>query len=58
MGKKILISQVHNLIEIYCTDCFINRHFRKEYGKLYAHSYCIKQCTVGEQLKQLGKQLS
>ncbi|OQP16050.1 zinc-finger domain-containing protein, partial [Geobacillus zalihae] len=31
--------------------------FRKEYGKTYAQSFCIQQCTVGEQMRQYGEML-
>ncbi|WP_081415266.1 zinc-finger domain-containing protein [Ectobacillus panaciterrae] len=58
MNRKQLISQVHDLIETYCAGCFVNSHFRKEHGKSYAQSFCIKQCTVGEKLKEYGKKLS
>ncbi|MGV2503470.1 zinc-finger domain-containing protein, partial [Priestia megaterium] len=27
-------------------------------SKYYAHSLCIRQCTVGETLKKYGEQLS
>jgi hypothetical protein len=58
VNRKQIISEVHNLLEAYCEGCFLNRHFRKEYGKRYAQSFCIKKCTVGEKLKEYGKMLS
>ncbi|MFX3622754.1 MAG: zinc-finger domain-containing protein [Ectobacillus sp.] len=58
MKKKQLIAEVNDLLETYCDGCFLNRYFRKEHGKSHAQSFCIKQCTVGEQLKEYGKKLS
>ncbi|WP_416826667.1 zinc-finger domain-containing protein [Ectobacillus polymachus] len=58
MRKKELITEVNELLDTYCTGCFLNSYFRKEYGKHYAQTFCIKKCTVGEQLKKYGKELS
>ncbi|MEC0612932.1 zinc-finger domain-containing protein, partial [Bacillus spizizenii] len=32
--------------------------FRKEFGKTYAHPFCINKCTVGEKLKAYGDVLT
>ncbi|MFD3446039.1 zinc-finger domain-containing protein [Microbacteriaceae bacterium 4G12] len=58
MNKKKLITEVNDIIETYCDGCFVNSYFRKEQGQRFAQSFCIKQCTVGERLKEYGKQLS
>ena len=33
---------------------FLREHNRKTNSKYYAHSFCIRQCTVGETLKSMG----
>jgi hypothetical protein len=58
LDRKQLITEVNDLLEMYCEGCFLNSHFRKEQGKKYAQSFCIKQCTVGQKLKEYGKKLS
>ncbi|MGG3922437.1 zinc-finger domain-containing protein, partial [Geobacillus thermodenitrificans] len=49
--------QIAWLEETYCDGCFLKSTFRKEYGKTYAQSFCIQQCTVGEQMRQYGEML-
>ncbi|MEI4800880.1 zinc-finger domain-containing protein [Bacillus sp. NPDC077411] len=57
MNRKQLITEVNDLLETYCDGCFLQKHFRKEHSKYYAHSFCIRQCTIGEKLQKYGKQL-
>lgn len=57
-NRTIIIEKVTELMDTYCVNCFLKAHFRKEYGKTYAHSFCINKCTVGEKIKKLGSQLS
>ena len=56
MDKKQLITEVNDLLETYCEGCFLREHNRKTNSKYYAHSFCIRQCTVGETLKKYGEQ--
>ncbi|MEH6976808.1 MULTISPECIES: zinc-finger domain-containing protein [Bacillus] len=58
MNKKQLIIEVNDLLETYCGGCFLQEHYRKTQSKYYAHSFCIRQCTVGAKLKEYGNQLS
>ena len=58
INRKRIYEEVDEVISTYCQDCFLQKHFRKEKGKAYAHKFCITQCTVGEKLKQLGQELS
>ncbi|WP_174733939.1 zinc-finger domain-containing protein [Mesobacillus harenae] len=58
MSKKELFAEVDDLTATFCKGCFVYQHFRKEKGKRYAHRFCIRECTVGEKLKLLGKELS
>ncbi|MCC9087516.1 zinc-finger domain-containing protein [Bacillus sp. A015] len=57
MDKKTAVKELTDLQDTYCSDCFIKKHFRKEFGKKYAHSFCIQQCTVGEKIKEYGNAL-
>ncbi|KPL59836.1 zinc-finger domain-containing protein [Rossellomorea vietnamensis] len=58
MNRKEVVDKVDELIDTYCKDCFLKAHFRKEYGKTYAHRFCIGQCTIGEQIRHYGKCLN
>ncbi|WP_084781797.1 zinc-finger domain-containing protein [Bacillus niameyensis] len=55
MGENCLI--VLDGYNLYCEDCFLHEHLKKEYSKTYAHRFCIKQCTVGQELKAMGEGL-
>ncbi|ASS99819.1 MULTISPECIES: zinc-finger domain-containing protein [Geobacillus] len=55
--RKEILDQIAWLEETYCDGCFLKSTFRKEYGKTYAQSFCIQQCTVGEQMQQYGEML-
>nr|WP_283938902.1 zinc-finger domain-containing protein [Bacillus altitudinis] len=57
VDKKTAVKELTDLQDTYCSDCLIKKHFRKEFGKTYAHSFCIQQCTVGEKIKQYGNEL-
>ncbi|WLR43684.1 zinc-finger domain-containing protein [Bacillus carboniphilus] len=57
MEKKQVIETVTKLMDDYCTDCFLKKHFKKEFGKTYAHSFCINKCTVGQKVKHYGSYL-
>jgi hypothetical protein len=56
--QKEVIIEVSELLDHYCEQCFVNTYFKKEYGKRYAQKFCIKECTVGEKLKEYGRLLS
>jgi hypothetical protein len=53
-----VIGKLDEILATYCEDCLLKAHFRKEYGKKYAHRFCIEQCTVGQKIKELGKNLT
>ncbi|AZB43272.1 zinc-finger domain-containing protein [Bacillus sp. FJAT-42376] len=57
-NRKQKLDEIGELLDTYCVDCLLKQHFRKEYGKTHAHSFCISQCTVGLKLKELGEKLS
>ena len=57
MNKVSVMKEIDELTDTYCTDCLVIRDLRKKRGKTGAHRFCIEQCTVGEQLQFLGKEL-
>jgi hypothetical protein len=56
--RKQLLEEVTELLDYYCSDCFVKKTFNKEKGKTYAQTFCIKECTVGEKIKQYGDLLT
>ncbi|MFS0863308.1 zinc-finger domain-containing protein [Fredinandcohnia sp. 179-A 10B2 NHS] len=58
MERRKLITEVGEMLDTYCQDCFVKEYFRKENGKRFAQTFCIKNCTVGQKLKEYGKRLS
>lgn len=58
MRKKQTLQELSDILDTYCVDCLLKKHFREEYGKRYAHSFCINQCTVGQKIKEVGTKLS
>ncbi|GIN60828.1 hypothetical protein J27TS8_08210 [Robertmurraya siralis] len=57
MKRKDVLIEVEELLSSYCKDCFLHKYHKKEIGRTYAHRFCITQCTVGEKIKTVGKQL-
>ncbi len=54
-------KQIYEELEValsFCEGCFLQKHFRKQNGRTFAHQFCLSQCTVGEKLKQLGNELT
>jgi hypothetical protein len=56
MKRKKIYAEVEEILS-FCEDCFLQKHFRKEKGRTFAHQFCLSQCTVGEKLRQLGNEL-
>lgn len=57
MSKKQTLQELSEILDTFCVDCLLKKHFREESGKRYAHSFCINQCTVGQKIKEVGKKL-
>jgi len=55
--RKLLYVSTHQLLETYCQGCFIYKHLKNEKGRTAAHKFCITTCTIGEQLKDIGKKI-
>ncbi|MFB6466083.1 zinc-finger domain-containing protein [Cytobacillus sp. Hz8] len=58
MDRKKLLDEMDYIMSQYCENCFLYKYHRDEKGKRFAHRFCITKCTVGEQLKYFGKELS
>jgi len=58
MERKLILEEIDNLIKNYCDGCFVYKHFRKDHSQKFAQSFCINKCTVGEKIKDMGKQLT
>lgn len=57
MKRTEMIAKIDEVLEMYCQDCFIKKHFLKNKNKTYAHRFCIRSCTIGEKLQQYGQEL-
>lgn len=56
--RKELLANIDDLIHTYCDGCLLFNYIKNEEGRRAAHRFCINQCTVGEQIKRIGKELS
>lgn len=57
MDKSAIIKDIDELNDLYCIDCPIKKELRQTRGKAGAHRFCVEQCSVGEQLQFLGREL-
>lgn len=57
MERKNIYREVNEMLA-FCEDCFVQKHFRKEKGRAFAHQFCLSNCTVGQKLKKVGKKLT
>ncbi|KRG12464.1 zinc-finger domain-containing protein [Lederbergia galactosidilytica] len=53
-----LLNEINDVMDTYCKGCFLKSHFRRTYGKNYAHRFCIQNCTVGQELQEIGRVLT
>ncbi|MDQ0228833.1 zinc-finger domain-containing protein [Metabacillus malikii] len=58
MSKRQMLQELSEIMDTYCVDCLLKKHFREEVGKSYAHSFCINKCTVGQKIKEIGGKLT
>ncbi|RIP34328.1 zinc-finger domain-containing protein [Staphylococcus gallinarum] len=56
-SEKEAIDAIDHLMNTYCNQCLLKNHKRKSEGKTQAHHFCINECSVGKQIKQLGNEL-
>lgn len=57
MNRKKIYEELEEILTV-CEGCFLQKHFRKQNGRTFAHQFCLSECTVGERLKKLGKELT
>ena len=58
MKKTSVITEIDELLDLYCEGCLVKKHLTQERGKTEAHKFCIEECTVGEQLRFLGSEMN
>ncbi|MFJ7933496.1 zinc-finger domain-containing protein [Sporosarcina sp. NPDC096371] len=58
MNKTTIMGEIDEILVTYCEDCFLKKQLSKEKGKTGAHRFCIKICTIGEQLRFLGQEMN
>ncbi|WP_318617433.1 zinc-finger domain-containing protein [Sporosarcina sp. YIM B06819] len=58
MNKTMIMSEIDEILTTYCEGCFLKTQLSKEKGKTGAHRFCIKTCTIGEQLQFLGQEMN
>ena len=56
-SEQNAIEKIDELMNTYCDKCLLKTHIRKTEGKTQAHHFCINECTVGKQIKQIGNEL-
>lgn len=58
MDKLTVMKDINQLLDLYCEGCFAKKQLMKERGKTGAHQFCISECTIGEQLQFLGREIN
>ncbi|MEH6942590.1 zinc-finger domain-containing protein [Bacillus sp. JJ722] len=56
--RQLLLQQIEETLTLYCNGCFLHSHHKKDFGRTYAHQYCLSSCTIGEELKSFGEKLN
>ncbi|ARF18688.1 zinc-finger domain-containing protein [Sporosarcina ureae] len=58
MDKVVVMKEINQLLDIYCEGCYVKKQLTNERGKTGAHQFCISDCTVGDQLQFLGREIN
>ncbi|WOV85464.1 zinc-finger domain-containing protein [Sporosarcina jeotgali] len=58
MMKTTVITEIDELLDMYCEGCLVKKQLTQERGKTEAHKFCIRECTVGDQLRFLGSEMN
>lgn len=56
-SEKEAIATIDHLMNTYCDHCLLKQHIKKTEGKTQAHHFCISECSIGKEIKQLGNEL-
>ncbi|WP_431312518.1 zinc-finger domain-containing protein [Sporosarcina jeotgali] len=56
--KTTVITEIDELLDMYCEGCLVKKQLTQERGKTEAHKFCIRECTVGDQLRFLGSEMN
>ncbi|SCT05322.1 zinc-finger domain-containing protein [Staphylococcus caeli] len=56
-SEKQAIATIDHLMNTYCNQCLLKQHIKKTEGKTQAHHFCISECSIGKEIKQLGNEL-
>ncbi|MCH8677041.1 zinc-finger domain-containing protein [Staphylococcus lugdunensis] len=56
-SEQNAIHKIDDLMNTYCEQCLLKSHIRKTEGKTQTHHFCINECSVGKQIKQIGNEL-
>ena len=55
--EKEAIAAIDKLMNTYCHQCLLKSHIKHTQGKTQAHHFCINECSIGKEIKQLGNEL-
>lgn len=58
MDKLTVMNEINEVLDTYCEGCFGKRQLVSDIGKTGAHHFCIRTCTIGEQLRFLGSEMN
>lgn len=57
-GRRALLNDIDYLLDTYCDDCLLFLALKEEGGRASAYRFCLRQCTIGKKLQDIGKKLS
>lgn len=57
IGKDVIMEEIDELMDRYCDKCLVKQALSEERGKKSAHRFCIKECTIGEKIQWMGKEM-
>ena len=55
--SKNALAKIDDLMNTYCNQCPIKTRLRKLEGENEGASFCINECSIGKEIKQLGNEL-
>lgn len=53
----MIVEEIDELMDRYCKNCLVKQALVEERGKKGAHHFCIKECTIGEKVQSMGKEM-